>query len=899
MKKRLLFIGHDYHKKTRSADFLGDILCREYDITRFYLDPQCADSYGALDELEEKSFDVVICWQVMPSPSELRKRIFWRHGVFFPMYDYYQGCMTLDREVWYEYADFTIINFSKTLHERLKGCGFDSRYIQYFPEPADRIDDWGEENSLYFWQRLTSLNLQLVARVLKGFGFRRLHVHKVLDPGETFTPIPADGSGEAAFFRRMEVSESTWYDTREEMRLDMLRASVYMAPRPYEGIGMSFLEAMANGRCVVAPDCPTMNEYITDGENGLLYHWDGSVFEQRPAPIGLPKKGIREIQRAAYEFICRGYAQWQEEQSRILEWVADDLHVDRPKIEAFAKQIGWVDSPIEDQPRPNPAELSGDILVKHPSRAADDGEAPDVTVVTVVFNAIKSGRRDEFLQCLDSVQRQTGVRLEHLVVDGGSTDGTRELVERYSNPAIRIRLLSKRDCGIYDAMNRGLWLAQGKYVTFLNSDDFYHDARGMAEAFACLEKTACDFSYAPIRVLGEGDGKPIDHPNAHPNVGKIFVNMEFSHQSVVVRRDKFIGIRGFDLRYRSAADYDSVLRLILTGHRACFVPHSYVTFRMGGFSCVNMAKSQRESGTIFARLYNKYAGASLTREDGLRIYLTSCFPLELKERLFAYFVSAFGTGTLERETADDAEARECMSELSAFKCRLLPLKRRVGPIASARLLLFELVRHPLWLTEFVCHYRKAVRLYGRDEAAHMAFDDMGRRVLGRRHGKAYARALNRRAEVTTPALGEMSSASFALPVRTCVNPSDFWNVYGTYEIEPCGVWATKDMLVKMRIPDEYVGKELGLELSVGGYVFNESPVRTLDVTVNGTRLPSITLDSIAPQMHALRVPAEAVKEAVLDVRLSVDGDFVPAELGHGTDTRRLGLFFGWLRIQMA
>lgn len=878
--KKLLYLGHGHHNKTKSTVFLLDLLQSEYDVTRFDLDPQREDCFDGLDRLENCEFDVLVVFQVMPDIGELKKHIQWRHGVFFPMYDYYQGYMTLDREVWYEYADFTIINFSKKLHEKLRGCGFDSHYVQYFPKPAEEIQDWGDEKALYFWQRLTSLNLPLIARVLKNFDFRRLHVHKVLDPGETFTPIPADGSDESAFFTRMEVSESNWYDTREEMRLDMLRSSVYMAPRPYEGIGMSFLEAMANGRCVVAPDCPTMNEYITDGENGLLYHWDGSVLEQRPAPIGLPKKGIREIQRVAYEFICRGYAQWQEDQKKILDWIADDLRADRPKIEAFAKRIGWVDSPIEEQPRPDAAELEKSVVVKEPAKAGPLAGTPDVSVVTVVFNAVKGGRKEQFLQCMDSVQRQTGIKIEHLIVDGGSADGTVDLVKSFANDQVRIRFFSGRDDGIYDGMNRGLALARGKYVIFLNSDDYYHDPLGLRDSCRALELQGADFCYSPAVILDEHTGQPMEHPNAHPNPENIFSTMVFSHQTMMVSRRAMTDIHGFDLRYRSSSDYDSVLRLVFSGFRSCYAERAFVTFRMGGFSCVNMARSQRETGIIFSRLYNQYLGLDLTREEGRRLYLSKSVPVEMRDLLEPYFVRTFGE-TLARV----ADQTPCEALLE-FKRQLLPMKTG-GRRTAIRCVTRVLLSHPLLLVCYAWAYLRARTAHAGEQAPRMAFDRLGRTTA-----RPCVRQAGPRSAGGARAVGNLRQC-----VKTTLTPNDFFNVTGIHDVEVWGAWSPKTMQARIRIPDSLRSCPLKATLTVGGYVFPEDPVRKLTVAINGSEVQTLSLTTVDPCAHEFMVPADLTGQCDLNFVLTADRDFVPRDLGHGLDTRRLGISFVKLEVE--
>ena len=530
---------------------------------------------------------------------------------------------------------------------------------------------------------------------------------------------------------------------------------------------------------------------------------------------------------------------------------------------------------------------------------------PDVTVITVVRNVLQAGRREKFRQCLESVRAQQGVGIEHLIVDGASDDGTLEFARAFSpaDSAFAFRVISQADKGIYDAMNKGLAEARGEYVIFLNSDDFYHDPSGLAKSFQALERTACDFSYAPIRVLRAADDRPIDHPNCHPRAGRIFVNMQFSHQSVMFRKSALQGIGGFDLGYRSAADYDSLLRLILTGHRACCVPCSFVTFRMGGYSSVNQEASQHEAGSIFAALYNRYAGAGLTDETGRALLLSAYLPYGLKERLFPYYVSAFGEGMLAAETDDAAQIPVRLHGLVAFKHRLLPLKKGMGGAAFFRYALPEAVRHPFWFAEFALRYRGAVRRIGRRDAAREAFNMMGRRLSARRQRALDERVFSRAAMVQMSpraAAGTDAAAASdqALPVHARVVPSDFWNVYGIYEDEPWGAWAPKDLLVKTRLPDGFVGQGLNVALYVGGYVFEESPKRILKIDVNGVPLPQLEIGHIEPRRHELLVPADAVTSPVIRFRFELDADFVPSELGHSTDVRRLGITFGGLAVSL-
>ena len=123
---------------------------------------------------------------------------------------------------------------------------------------------------------------------------------------------------------------------------------------------------------------------------------------------------------------------------------------------------------------PNIDDLAGQVVSKGvigDEKPTNVSQAIDVSVVTVCFNPLEAGRKELFLKNLDSVQAQEGILLEHLIIDGHSTDGTIEWLMEYQNEKHDIRILSKSDSGIYEAMNRGIALAKGKYIIPSNQND--------------------------------------------------------------------------------------------------------------------------------------------------------------------------------------------------------------------------------------------------------------------------------------------------------------------------------------------------------------------------------------------------------------------------------------------
>lgn len=206
---------------------------------------------------------------------------------------------------------------------------------------------------------------------------------------------------------------------------------------------------------------------------------------------------------------------------------------------------------------------------------------PLVTVVTVTYQLVKNNRVPFFRTCVESVRSQSYPAIEHLVIDGGSDDGTVELIREYEQQGA-LTCISEPDKGIYDAMNKGIRLARGKYLAFLNSDDYWHGPDGVAQSVEMLERTQSDFSYA-IRTCVSLEGEPLR--TEYPQIGSFPYTMPFCHQTMFTRTELLRQMGGFRFpKYRSAADYDLVVRLLLGGAKPVYVPHNFTSFRMGGFS---------------------------------------------------------------------------------------------------------------------------------------------------------------------------------------------------------------------------------------------------------------------------------------------------------------------------
>lgn len=277
--------------------------------------------------------------------------------------------------------------------------------------------------------------------------------------------------------------------------------------------------------------------------------------------------------------------------------------------------------------------------LKKPSGHGMSEGTPDVTVITVVFNALKGAGEAALRECLDSVQNQTDIRLEHLIIDGASNDGTTEFIAGYDNPNHPIVFISEPDNGIYYAMNKAIDQASGEYSIFLNSDDFFHNPVGMRESLRRLRETGCDFSYAPAVVLKNGEIKDVLHSRADGRL--IFCSMPFSHQSMLFKTASLKKVHGYDVSYRSSADYDMILRMVLSGCTACFVDCTFATFRIGGFSAQNIDTSQHECAVIYSRLYPARTGYPLSVEKARQMFIWKIMPRELKVAFIGLYAKTF------------------------------------------------------------------------------------------------------------------------------------------------------------------------------------------------------------------------------------------------------------------
>ena len=215
-----------------------------------------------------------------------------------------------------------------------------------------------------------------------------------------------------------------------------------------------------------------------------------------------------------------------------------------------------------------------------------------VSVITATWNSVATLR-----DTLESVLGQTYPHIEHIIVDGGSTDGTLELIREYE-PRYngRLRYVSEPDKGIYDAMNKGIRMAGGDVIGILNSDDFYTSPDTVETLAGELERNGVDAVYGDIHYV---DGKAPDksvryYSSAGFRRWKMLLGFMPAHPSFYCRKEAYERFGLFSTSYKVAADFENLLRLIYVGRISIkYVPKDCVTMRTGGASTSGLASHRR------------------------------------------------------------------------------------------------------------------------------------------------------------------------------------------------------------------------------------------------------------------------------------------------------------------
>lgn len=238
-----------------------------------------------------------------------------------------------------------------------------------------------------------------------------------------------------------------------------------------------------------------------------------------------------------------------------------------------------------------------------------------VSIITATFNS-----EQHVEEAIRSVVNQTYSNLEHIIVDGCSTDRTMDIVRRYEDKIAAH--ISEPDRGIYDAFNKGLELATGEIIYFLNSDDCLSDQRAIEDAVKHFNNSKTKVVYGNILVRDHAAGT--SYTKGKPcSLADLKRADMCPHPAFFARRSLFEQFNGFDSSYQIASDLDFIIKCFKQyGQQAVYVDRTFSIFRVGGSSTDRFRQSatNKETADIIERHFGPEAAAPIHERESLNVY---------------------------------------------------------------------------------------------------------------------------------------------------------------------------------------------------------------------------------------------------------------------------------------
>jgi len=202
-----------------------------------------------------------------------------------------------------------------------------------------------------------------------------------------------------------------------------------------------------------------------------------------------------------------------------------------------------------------------------------------VSIITTSYNSAAT-----IADTLTCVREQDYPQIEHIIVDGNSSDETVQIAKSFSHVA---SLVSEKDNGIYDAMNKGLNRVSGEIIAILNSDDVYPNASVISKVVECFEHTKAETVYGDLQYVATHDMNKIIRTwrSGHFKKKNFYYGWMPPHPAFFVRKEVYEKVGLFNTQLKSAADYEMMLRILLKNHcTSAYLPEVLVKMRTGGMS---------------------------------------------------------------------------------------------------------------------------------------------------------------------------------------------------------------------------------------------------------------------------------------------------------------------------
>lgn len=255
---------------------------------------------------------------------------------------------------------------------------------------------------------------------------------------------------------------------------------------------------------------------------------------------------------------------------------------------------------------------------------------PFVTIITPTHNLLENNLADDFNLLISLLDMQTYPNIEHLIIDNMSNDGTVEMLKDYKNKGY-INFFSERDTGKFNAYNKGVMRAKGKYVTFLSCDDFIHDITSIYDIVNLMEANEADFTFAPAYCRHHEGFVFLFAPSMH----NAFQVMPCARQAMFFKKSMIEKEGYFDEKFKTMSDFDFIMRIIMKRYTPVYFDNNYVTYKYGVKALENPQRSEEESKAIY---FKNFRTLYPLNDDALnKMAKFSEFPQPLLEKLSKYF----------------------------------------------------------------------------------------------------------------------------------------------------------------------------------------------------------------------------------------------------------------------
>ncbi len=207
-----------------------------------------------------------------------------------------------------------------------------------------------------------------------------------------------------------------------------------------------------------------------------------------------------------------------------------------------------------------------------------------VSIITVTYNCVN------FIEsCILSIKNQSYKNIEHIIVDGGSNDGTVEIIKKHEKNISR--WISEKDNGLYFALNKGIDFCSGEIIGILHADDFYAYPEVIEDVVNIFTNTASDAVYGDLKYVDSKNTKKITRVWKAGNYR--LKSFEYGwmppHPAFFVKRDIYLKYGKFNTTLQNSADYELMLRFLYKHQiKASYLPKTLVNMRIGGISNKNI-----------------------------------------------------------------------------------------------------------------------------------------------------------------------------------------------------------------------------------------------------------------------------------------------------------------------